>query len=106
VSSLRLIRIWQHDVPPLSNFKGAAKRAAAANFEELQIIRELRFVKFLAAAKGAAKQRLSNFKCSYDLTMEWQLHNSRELRFCTWRSGSKLDSCENLTARITPVYQP
>lgn len=28
----------QHDVPPLSNFKGAAKRAAAANFKELQIL--------------------------------------------------------------------
>lgn len=38
MSSLRLLRIWQHDVPPLSNFKGAAKRAAAANFEELQIL--------------------------------------------------------------------
>lgn len=37
-SSLRQPALVQHNVPPLSNFKGAAKRTAAANFESCQIL--------------------------------------------------------------------
>ena len=55
--------------PPLSNFKGAAKRAAAANFKELQILRELRKLRRLCKFCG-----LSNFKSSCDLTTARQLY--------------------------------
>ena len=83
--------------PPLSNFKRAAKAApAAASFVGCQI---LKAAAILCAAAAKAAPPLSNFKSSCDLTMERQLHRNIQ-RSC------EFDSCKNLTARITFIYQP
>ena len=97
VSSLRLLRIWQHDVPPLSNFK------ELQNELQLQILRSCKFCEELrfGACQILIKElrlwqlrlQLSNFYAATNSPASCDLSNFN-------RAAAAKESCESCDAAM------